>query len=259
MLWSAAGVRSPGWRCKAFAGLLVAAVSLIAPQVAAATGNVTVTVNPPQFDPKDGNYAVFSGSVTNAPMPDGDSGCIPFGGEGCLAQFMLTPAGINGNFQIGPGLIWGIQTAPNPTQVSATINLGTSPDVVPGPYHLQLWAYDTGGQVWKSGTVQFNWPPTKLTLTKVQLGQSPGGHSTISYVLSHGGTPFAGKARVTGSVFDGSQRLGGFVDKIKAGTRTRLLPRRIDRRLVPGHSYRIRLDAKDPLGREAHFRGKRER
>src|SRR5690242_8639766 len=250
---------SSGRPWHALAVFLSLAMTLVAPAVAGATGNVTVTVNPPQFDPKDGNYAVFSGSVTNAPTPDSDSGCIPFGGEGCLAQFVLSPAGINGTFQVGPGLIWGIQTAANPTEISATINLSTSPGVVAGSYNLALWAFDTNGQTWKSATVPFTWPPTKLTLTGVRLGGSAGGHSTISYVVNHGGTPFRGKAKVTGSIFDGSRKLGGFVDKTKAGKRTRLLPHRIDRRLVPGQRYRIRLDAKDPLGREAHFRGKRTR
>jgi hypothetical protein len=33
----------------------------------------------------------------------------------------------------------------------------------------------------------------------------------------------------------------------------------IDRMLVEGQRYRVRLDAKDPVGREARFRGKVER
>jgi hypothetical protein len=238
---------------------LVTAACLAAPQMAGATGLVTVTVNPPQFDPKDGNYAVFSGSVTNTPTPDGDSGCIPFGTEGCTAQFVLTPAGIPGNLLVGPTLVWGIQTLPDTQSVSATINLSTSPGVLPGSYSVALWAYDTSANLWKSSTQSFTWPPTKLTLSRVQLGEAGGGASTISYVLSHGGTPFRGKARVTGAVFDGGRKLGGFVDKVKAGARTRVLPDKIDRKLVEGQGYRIRLDAEDPLRRHAHFRGKRTR
>jgi hypothetical protein len=243
-------------RVRVLAAFLAAAATLIAPQVAGATGNVTVTVNPPQFDPNDGNYAVFSGTVTNASLPDSDSGCIPFGAETCIAQFVLTPAGVPGTLQVGPQLTWGGQNAPNPSPVSATINLSTSPGVIPGSYTVALWAYDTSIDLWKSATQSFKWPPDALELSAVRLGDSPGGGSTLSYQLGHGGTPFAGRARVSGSVFDGSHKLGVFVDKVKPGAHTRRLPDRIDRKLVEGQRYRIRLDAKDPLGREAHFRGK---
>jgi hypothetical protein len=81
----------------------------------------------------------------------------------------------------------------------------------------------------------------------------------IGYQLDHGGTPFRGRASVRGSIFDGAQQLGTFVHKVKAGAHTKLLPDSIDQALVEGRRYRIRLAAKDPLGRKAHFRGKRER
>jgi hypothetical protein len=243
--------------------LTVAAASLVAPPLAGATGNVTVTVNPPQFDPKDGNYAVFSGSVTNAPTPDSDSGCFQFGKDaGCFAQFALFPAGVPGALQLAPQLFWGLQGTPNNTSpVAVTINMSTSPGVLPGTtYQAVLQAYDTSGLQWQSGRTQpFQWPPDKLGLSGVRLGESAGGGSTISYQLDHGGTPFPGMARVTGSVFDGPEKLGTFVRKVKPGTRTKLLPDSIDRRLVEGQRYRVRLDAKDPLRREAHFRGKLRR
>jgi len=259
MLRNAREGRPLAFRRSALAGVLVVAASLVTPQVAGATGDVTVTVNPPQFDPKDGNYAVFSGSVTNAPSPDSDSGCIPFGTEACIGQFVLQPAGVPGTLQVGPPLVWGVQTEPNTTPVSATINLSTAPGVLPGSYTVALWAYDTSANVWKSGTQSFTWPPDKLGLSGVSLGGSAGGGSTIGYELDDGGTPFSGKARVAGSVLDGQKRVGRFVHKVKAGTHTKLLPNSIDRRLVEGRRYRVRLDAKDPLGREAHFRGKLRR
>jgi hypothetical protein len=236
--------------------------SLATAPTARATGNVSVTVNPPQFDPKDGNYAVFSGSVTNAPTPDSDSGCFQFGAVGCLAQFALYPAGVPGTLQLAPQLIWGLQGTPNnTTPVAVTINMSTAPGVVPGTtYQAVLQAYDTAGTLWQSArTEPFQWPSDKLTLSKVRLAESSGGDSAVRYTLDHGGTPFSGKARVMGSVFDGSRRLGKFTHKVKPGTTSRLLPASIDRKLVEGQTYRVRLDAKDPLGREAHFRGKRER
>jgi hypothetical protein len=236
--------------------------SLLAPQAARATGNVTVSVSPPQFDPKDGNYAVFSGSVTNAPTPDSTSGCFQFGRAiGCLAQFALYPAGVPGSFLLPPQLIWGLQGSPNPTQVAVTINMSTAPGVIPGTtYQAQLQAYDTAGTLWLSArTPPFQWPPDELSLSKIRLGETAGGRSAIRYTLSHGGTPFRGRARVTGSVFDGSERLGKFAHKVKAGATTRPLPGAIDRMLVEGQSYRVRLDARDSLRRKARFRGKRER
>ena len=259
MLGSHAGGRL-GVRLGALASFLATAVSLFAPQVAGATGDVTVTVNPPQFDPKDGNYAVFSGSVTNAPAPDSDTGCFLFGTTACIAQFVLYPAGVPGSLQVGPALVWGTQGGPNPSPVSVTINLSTAPGVVPGAYSAALIGYDSDNNLWLSAkSPQFEWPPDKLDLSNVRLSESNSGDSTIRYELDHGGTPFTGKARVSGSVFDGSKKLGGFVDKVKPGARTRLLPDSIDRKLVEGRRYRLRLDAKDPLGREAHFRGKARR
>jgi hypothetical protein len=257
---NAAGDRSGAVRKGALIGVLTAVMCLAAPQFAGGTGNVTVTVNPPQFDPRDGNYAVFSGSVTNAPMPDSNSGCFQFGAVGCGAQFALYPAGIPGSFVLAPQLIWGLQ-GPSTTPVAVTINMSTSPDVVPGTtYQATLRAYDSSNLLWESPrTPSFQWPPDKLSLSGVRLAESPGGDSTISYQLDHGGTPFNGKARVTGTVFDGSKKLGGFVHRAKAGTSTRLLPDSVDRKLVEGNHYRVRLDAEDPLGRKAHFRGKRER
>jgi hypothetical protein len=241
------------------AGLLATTAILIIPHAALATGPVTVTVNPPQFDPKDGNYAVFSGSVANAPNPDSDTGCIPFGAEACLAQFVLYPGGVPGSLTVGPSVPWGVQGTPIPSQVSATINLSTAAGVLPGAYRVQLWAYDTSANIWQSGTQSFQWPPDKLTLSNVQLAASPGGGSVVGYQLDHGGTPFRGRASVRGSIFDGSRQLGTFVHKVKAGTHTRLLPDSIDQQLVEGNRYRIRLDARDPLGRKARFRGKRQR
>jgi hypothetical protein len=229
----------------------------VAPSFAGATGNVTVTVNPPQFDPKDGNYAVFSGSVTNAPMPDSNSGCFQLGAVGCVAQFALYPAGVPGSLVLPPQLIWGLQGPPT-TPVAVTINMSTSPSVVPGTtYQATLQAYDTSGLLWESARTQpFQWPPDKLSLSKVRLGETAGGQSTIRYTLDHGGTPFRGRARISGSVFDGSQRLGKFVHRAKPGVQTRTLPDSLDRVLVEGQSYRVRLDASDSLRREAHFRGK---
>lgn len=262
MLRNAAGERLRGMRRGAFAGAVIAAICLTAPQLAGATGNVTVTVNPPQFDPKDGNYAVFSGSVTNAPTPDSNSGCFQFGAVGCLAQFALYPSGVPGSLVLPPQLIWGLQGTPNNiTPVAVTINMRTAPDVVPGTtYQATLQAYDTAGTLWESARTQsFQWPPDKLTLSRVRLGESPSGNSTISYDLDHGGTPFRGRARVTGAVFDGSQRLGKFVHRVKAGVHTKLLPASIDRQLMEGNRYRIRLEAKDSLKREVRFRDKLER
>jgi len=256
MLRNAVDLRSLAPSRCALAALLAAAALLVAPQVAAATGNVTVTVNAPQFDPEDGNYAVFSGSVTNAPMPDSNSGCVPPGFSACVAQFVLYPAGIPASFPVGPQLTWGGQGGPNPSPVAVTINLGTAPDVFPGTYSVALRAFDTSGSTWESGQVSFDWPPDKLGLSDVRLGETAGGRSTISYDLDHGGTPFRKKARVEGSLFDGARKLGSFAHKVRPGTRTRLLPRSIHRRLVDGRRYRIRLDAEDPLDREARFRGK---
>jgi hypothetical protein len=254
--------RSLAPRRSALAGVLAAAIGLIAPQLAGATGNVTVTVNPPQFDPKDGNYAVFSGSVTNAPMPDSTSGCFQLGAVGCVTQFALYPAGVPGSLQLGPQLIWGLQGTPNNTSpVAVTINMSTSPAVVPGTtYQAVLQAYDSAATLWESPRTQpFQWPPDKLSLSKVRLGESAGGDSTVRYRLNHGGTPFRGRARVMGSVFDGRERLGKFVDKVKPGAQTTVLPQSIDSRLAEGELYRVRLDAKDPLRREARFRDKLER
>jgi hypothetical protein len=261
MAGQAAGGRSRGIRRAALVGLLTTAICLWAPQFARATGNVTLTINPPQFDPKDGNYAVFSGGVTNAPTPDQNSGCFQFGAVGCLAQFALYPAGVPGSFSLGPQLIWGLQGTPNTTPLAVTINMSTSPAVIPGTtYQAQLTAYDTAGTLWQSArTAPFQWPPDKLALSKVRLGESAGGDSTLRYTLDHGGTPFRGRARVSGVVFDGSQRVGKFLDRVKAGTRTTPLPNAIDRQLVEGQRYRVRLDAKDSLGREARFRDKLER
>ena len=244
----------------ALAAALVTVMALVAPQLAWATGDVTVNVNQPQFDPKDGNYAVFSGSVTNAPMPDSNSGCFQFGAVGCVAQFALFPAGVPGSLQVGPQLIWGLQ-GPSTSQLSVTINMSTAPGVVPGTtYQAVLLAFDSSNLLWQSGRTQpFQWPPDKLTLSKVRLGESAGGDSAISYTLNHGGTPFRGRARVRGLVFDGKQRLGKFVDRVKAGTQTSRLPELIDRRLVEGRRYRVRLDARDSLGREARFRDTLER
>jgi hypothetical protein len=255
-----AGIRMSAWPGRRLLTALVTVACLAAPGTAAATGPVTVTINPPQFDPKDGNYAVFSGSVTNAPMPDPDSGCFQLGAVGCEAQFALYPAGVPGSFLLGPQLIWGLQGPPT-TPIAVTINMSTSPDVVPGTtYQATLQANDSGNLLWESPrTAPFQWPPTELTLSKVKLGESRGGDSTISYAVGHGGTPFRGKARVSGTILDGPQKLGGFVDHVKAGKRTRKLPDRIDRKLIEGHGYRIRLDARDSLRREAHFRGKRTR
>jgi hypothetical protein len=239
---------------------IVAAVSLIGPTSAGAAGNVTVSVNPPQFDQKDGNYAVFSGSVTNAPSPDSDTGCFLFGTTGCIAQFVLYPAGVPGSLQVGPALVWGTQNGPNPSPVSVTINLSTAPGVVPGTYSAALIGYDSDNNLWLSPkSPPFQWPPDDLDLSNVRLSESNSGDSTIRYELDHGGTPFRGQARVRGSVFDGPDQLGTFVHKVKAGVHTRLLPDSIDRRLVEGHRYRIRLDATDSFGRKAHFRGTRER
>jgi hypothetical protein len=251
--------RSPAPRLWAAATVLAVAASLIAPQVVGATGNVTVTVNPPQFDPKDGNYGVFSGSVTNASMPDSNSGCVPPGFSGCIAQFVLYPAGVPGSLLVGPQLVWGVQNTPNPSPVSVTINLSTAPGVLPGSYQVALRAFDTSGSTWESGRQPFQWPPDKLSISDVRLLESPGGDSTIRYELDHGGTPFRKKARVKGSIFDGPEKLGTFVHKVRPGTRTKLLPDSIDRRLVDGQRYRVRLDAKDPLGRVAHFRRQLER
>ena len=239
---------------------IVTAASLVGPSSAGATGNVTVSVNPPQFDPKDGNYAVFSGSVTNAPAPDSDTGCFLFGTTACIAQFVLYPAGVPGSLQVGPALVWGTQNGPNPSPVSVTINLSTAPGVVPGAYTAALIGYDSDNNLWLSAkTPQFQWPPDKLDLSNVRLSESNSGASTIRYELDHGGTPFRGRARVSGAVFDGTQQLGTFIHKVKAGVHRRLLPDSIDQRLVEGHRYRIRLDARDSLGRKAHFRGKRVR
>jgi hypothetical protein len=261
MLREGADSRSFASRRWALASVLAVSASLLAPQVVGATGNVTVTVNPPQFDPKDGNYGVFSGSVTNAPIPDSNSGCQPIGGSGCIAQFALYPAGVPASLQVGPALVWGVQNTPNPTQVAVTINLSTAPGVVPGTtYQATLQAYDTAGLLWESGRTQpFQWPPDKLTLSKVRLLGSAGGDSAIRYQLDHGGTPFRGKARVKGSILDGSEKLGTFTHKVRPGARTRLLPDSIDGSLVDGQRYRVRLDAKDSLGREASFRGQLER
>ncbi len=240
----------------ALAGLLAAAMLLVAPQGAAATGNVTVSVDPPQFDPKDGNYAVFSGSVTNAPSPDSDSGCTPPAGTGCVAQFIVYPAGVPGSLVIGPQLTWGEQGGPNPSPVSVTINLSTSTDIFPGSYGVALRAYDTSGLTWESAQVPFEWPPDRLDLSDVRLGETSSGRSTISYELDDGGTPFRRKARVAGSVFDGAKKLGSFTHKVRTGDLTRLLPGSIHRKLVEGRRYRVRLDAEDRLDREARFRGK---
>jgi hypothetical protein len=258
MLREGADSRSLAPRRWPLVGVLAVAASLVAPQLAGATGNVTVTVNPPQFDPKDGSYGLFTGSVTNAPMPDSNSGCFQFGAVGCVTQFVLYPAGVPGSLQLGPQLIWGLQNTPNPTQVAVTINLSTAPGVVPGTtYQAALQAYDTAGLLWESGRTQsFQWPPDKLTLSKVRLLESASGDSAIRYRLGHGGTPFSKKARIKGSILDGSEKLGTFTHKVRPGTRTRLLPDSIDRMLVEGQPYRVRLDAKDSLGREAHFRGK---
>jgi hypothetical protein len=260
MLREGADSRSLAPRRWPLVGALAVAASLVAPQLAGATGNVTVTVNPPQFDPKDGNYGVFSGSVTNAPMPDNNSGCFQFGDVGCVAQFALYPAGVPGSFGLGPQLIWGLQGV-NTTPVAVTINMSTAPGVIPGTtYQAVLQAFDSTGALWESGRTQpFQWPPDKLTLSKVRLLESPSGDSAIRYQLGHGGTPFSKKARVQGSILDGPERLGTFTHKVRPGTRTRLLPESIDRTLVEGQSYRVRLDAKDSLAREARFRGKLER
>ena len=253
------GRRTPGvWRC-ALAGALAAAALLVAPQHAAGTGNVVVIVDEPQFDPKDGNYAVFSGTVTNAPMPDSDSGCVPPGFSACTAQFVLYPPGVPGSFPIEPLLGWGEQGGPNPSPISVTINLSTTPDVFPGTYGLALRAFDTSGATWESPQVSFKWPPDDLTLSDVRLGEAASGRSTISYELDHGGTPVEKKARVSGAVFDGRDKLGLFKHKVAPGTRTRLLPRSIHRQLVEGRRYRVRLDAEDSLDREARFRGKLQR
>jgi hypothetical protein len=261
MLRDGADSRSLAARRWTLASILAVAASLVAPQAVGATGNVTVTVNPPQFDPKDGNYGLFSGSVTNAPMPDSNSGCFQFGAVGCVTQFVLYPAGVPGSLLLGPQLIWGLQGTPNTSPVAVTINLSTAPGVVPGTtYQATLQAYDTSGLLWESARTQpFQWPPDKLGLSKVQLLESAAGDSAIRYRLGHGGTPFRGKARVKGSILDGSEKLGTFTHRVRPGVRTGVLPDAIDRRLVEGQSYRVRLDAKDPLGREAHFRGKRER
>jgi hypothetical protein len=261
MVRSAAGGRRGGKLSGAIIGVLAAATMLVAPQVAGATGNVTVTVNPPQFDPKDGNYAVFSGSVTNAPMPDSTTGCFALGAVGCGAQFALDPAGVPGSFLLAPQLIWGQQGTPNPTQLAVTINMSTAPDVIPGTtYQAQLLAFDTSGTLWQSAPSQpFQWPPDKLTLSKVRLGESGGGDSTVRYTLNHGGTPFRGRAEVRGVIFDGQDRLGKFVDKVKPGAQATVLPQAIDRRLTEGDRYRVRLTAKDPLKREAQFRDTLER
>jgi hypothetical protein len=256
MLGNAAGGRLRGVRKGVLPGALVAAICLMAPPFAGATGNVAVTVNPPQFDPKDGNYAVFSGSVTNAPTPDSTSGCFQFGAVGCLAQFALYPAGVPGSFLLAPQLIWGLQGTPNTTPLAVTINMSTSPGVIPGTaYQAQLQAYDTAGTLWQSARTQpFQWPPDKLTLSKVRLGETAGGQSTIRYTLNHGGTPFRGRARVSGLIFDGGQRVGMFVDRARAGTSSTQLPNSVDRKLVEGQRYRVRLNAKDPLGRQTRFR-----
>jgi hypothetical protein len=261
MLGYAAGGRSRGIRRGALVGLLATTICLSAPQFAGATGNVTVTVNPPQFDPKDGNYAVFSGSVTNAPTPDSTSGCFQLGAVGCVTQFALFPAGVPGSLLLGPQLIWGLQGAPNPTPVGVTINMSTSPGVIPGTtYQAQLQAYDSAGTLWQSArTEPFQWPPDELTLSKVRLGETAGGKSAIRYTLNHGGTPFPGRARVSGLVFDGAKRIGKFGDRVRAGSSSTALPKSIDRKLVEGQRYRVRLDAKDPLRREARFRDKLER
>jgi hypothetical protein len=261
MLGYAAGGRSRGIRRGGLAGLLATTICLSAPQFAGATGNVTVTVNPPQFDPKDGNYAVFSGSVTNAPTPDSTSGCFQLGAVGCVTQFALFPAGVPGSFLLGPQLIWGLQGAPNPTPVGVTINMSTSPGVIPGTtYQAQLQAYDSAGTLWQSArTEPFQWPPDELTLSKVRLGETAGGKSTIRYTINHGGTPFPGRARVSGLIFDGPKRIGKFSDRVRAGSSSTALPKSIDRKLVEGQRYRVRLDAKDPLRREARFRDKLER
>jgi hypothetical protein len=257
----AAGGRSRRIRRGAFVSLLGTAICLCAPQFAGATGNVTVTVNPPQFDPKDGNYAVFSGSVTNAPMPDSNSGCFQFGAVGCVAQFALYPAGVPGSFVLPPQLIWGLQGSPNPTPIAVTINMSTSPVVIPGTtYQAQLQAYDTAGTLWLSArTAPFQWPPDKLTLSKVRLGETAGGRSAIHYTLNHGGTPFRGRAQVTGQVFDGAQTVGKFSDRVKSGSRNTALPNSIDRKLVEAQRYRVKLNAKDTLARTARFRDTLER
>ncbi len=260
MLRDAARGHSRRRETGAIAGILVAATFLLVPTFARATGPVMVTVNTPQFDQKDGNYAVFSGSVTNAPMPDSDSGCPPFGTVGCAAQFALYLAGTPDSFPLGPQLIWGLQGTLT-TQLATTINMSTSPDVIAGTtYQATLRAYDSGNVLWESGRSEpFRWPPDELTLSKVRLLGSPSGASTIRYRLGHGGTPFPGKAPVTGAVFDGSKRLGKFVHKVKAGMHTKRLPASIDRKLVEGNRYRVRLDAEDSLKREAHFRDKLKR
>lgn len=259
MVRNAAAGRRGRKRTGALVAAAVITVFLIAPQVAGATGNVTVTVNPPQFDPNDGNYAVFSGSVNNAPSPDSDSGCFQFGDFACQAQFVLYPAGVTANFFLGPELVWGARGSAS-SQISVTINLSTAPDVVAGTtYNVALWAYDSSGDLWQSGTQAFQWPADKLTLSKVRLGESAAGDSTIRYQLDHGGTPFRGRARVTGAVFDGSRRVGKFTHRVKAGTHTKLLPASIDRQLVDGNRYRVRLDATDSLRRQAHFRDKLKR
>jgi hypothetical protein len=145
--------------------------------------------------------------------------------------------------------------------VAVTINMSTAPGVIPGTtYQAQLQAYDTAGTQWLSARTQpFQWPPDKLTLSKVRLGEAAGGQSTIRYTLNHGGTPFPGRARITGTVFDGSKRLGKFTHKVKAGVSTKALPGSIHQRLVEGAPYRVRLEAKDSLKREARFRDTLER
>jgi hypothetical protein len=261
MVRSAAGGRRGGKRSGPIIGVLVAATMLVAPHVAGATGDVTVTVNAPQFDPKDGNYAAFSGTVTNASTPDSTSGCFQLGEVGCLTQFALFPAGVPGSFQLGPQLIWGLQGTPSITPVATTINMSTAPGVIPGTtYQAALFAIDSAGTLWQSARSQpFQWPPDDLSLARVSLGESRSGASTVTYTLDHGGTPFRGRARLKGQVFDGKTKLGQFVDRVKAGTHTRVLPKSIDRRLVEGQRYRVRLDARDTLSREAHFRDKLRR
>jgi hypothetical protein len=54
----------------------------------------------------------------------------------------------------------------------------------------------------------------RLTLSKVRLGETAGGDTAVRYTLNHGGTPFRGRARVRGLVFDGQDRLGTFIDKV---------------------------------------------
>lgn len=230
MLWTAPGGRRGGKRTGALGVAVVMAVFLIAAQGAGATGNVAVTVNAPQFDPKDGNYAVFSGTVTNAPTPDSASGCFQLGDVGCTGQFVLYPAGVPGFFQVGPQLIWGLQGTANTTPLAVTIDMSTSPGVIPGTtYQAALMAVDSAGTLWLSERSQpFQWPPDKLAISKVSLGESRTGVSTVTYTLDHGGTPFRGRARLRGQVFDGKERLGRFVDRVKAGVHTRVLPRAIE-------------------------------